>query len=81
VGPRSCRDPAEAVEREGRGLWGKTGQRSLERSACLALLVIARKPGNEGPVLAQLGHAAVVALCPLLGAERKTYTPIELFSF
>ena len=31
--------------------------------------------------LAQLGHAAVVALCPLLGAERKTYAPIELFSF
>src|SRR5215468_6483834 len=25
--------PAEAVERESRGLWGKTGQRSLERSA------------------------------------------------
>ena len=27
------------------------------------------------------GHTAVVALCPLLGAERKTYAPIELFSF
>jgi len=25
--------------------------------------------------LAQLGHVAVVALCPLLGAERKTYAP------
>jgi hypothetical protein len=32
-------------------------------------------------VVAQLGHAAVVALCPLLGAERKTYPHIELFSF
>jgi hypothetical protein len=38
-------DPAEAVERESRGLWGKTGQRSLERSACLALLV--RKPARR----------------------------------
>jgi hypothetical protein len=38
-------DPAEAVERESRGLWGKTGQRSLERSACLALLV--RKPATK----------------------------------
>jgi len=25
------------------------------------------------PFMAQLGHTAVVALCPLLGAERKTY--------
>jgi hypothetical protein len=32
-------------------------------------------------LLAQRGHAAVVALCPLLGAERKTYAPTELFSF
>jgi hypothetical protein len=31
-------DPAEAVERESRGMWGKTGQRSLERSVCPALL-------------------------------------------
>jgi hypothetical protein len=38
-------DPAEAVERESRGLWGKTGQRSLERSGCLALLV--RKPATK----------------------------------
>ena len=38
-------DPAEAVERESRGLWGKTGQRSLDRSACLALLV--RKPATK----------------------------------
>jgi hypothetical protein len=30
-------------------------------------------------LLAQLGHAAVVALCPLLEAERKTYARIELF--
>jgi hypothetical protein len=36
---------------------------------------------TSGPFMAQLGHAAVVALCPLLGAERKTYAPIELFSF
>jgi len=36
-------DPAEAVERESRGLWGKTGPRSLRRSACLALLVPATK--------------------------------------
>jgi hypothetical protein len=32
-------------------------------------------------LLALFGHTAVVALCPLLGAERKTYAPIELFSF
>jgi hypothetical protein len=38
-------DPPEAVERESWGLWGKTGQRSLERSACLALLV--RKPATK----------------------------------
>jgi hypothetical protein len=31
--------------------------------------------------VALFGHTAVVALCPLLGAERKTYAPIELFSF
>jgi hypothetical protein len=48
VAPRSCRrSRAEAVEREGRGLWGRTGQRSLERSACRALLVIARKPAPK----------------------------------
>jgi hypothetical protein len=32
-------------------------------------------------ISALFGHTAVVALCPLLGAERKTYAPIELFSF
>jgi hypothetical protein len=32
-------------------------------------------------MLALFGHAALVALCLLLGAERKTYAPIELFSF
>ncbi len=40
-------DAAEAVEREGRGLWGKTGQRSLERLAYRVLLVIARKPATK----------------------------------
>jgi hypothetical protein len=39
-------DPAEAVEREGRGLWSEK-QRSLERSACRALLVIARRPATK----------------------------------
>ena len=34
-------DPAEVVEREGRGLWCKK-QRSLKRSECRALLVVAR---------------------------------------
>jgi hypothetical protein len=29
--------------------------------------------------LALNGHAAVVALCPLLGAERKTSAPSEYF--
>ena len=42
-------DATEAVEREGRGLWGKTGQRSLERSASVAC--DREKAGNEGPVL------------------------------
>jgi len=32
-------------------------------------------------LLALFGHAAVAALCPLLGAERKTYAPIEFFGF
>jgi hypothetical protein len=45
-------DAAEAVEREGRGLWGKTGQRSLERSASVAC--DREKAGNEGPVLADI---------------------------
>jgi hypothetical protein len=43
-------DAAEAVEREGRGLWGKTGQRSLERSALPS--VACEKAGNEGPLAA-----------------------------
>ncbi len=30
-------------------------------------------------LLARNGHAAVVALCPLLGEQRKTYARIELF--
>jgi hypothetical protein len=31
------------------------------------------------PFLAQLGHAAVVAVCPLLDEQRKTSTPNEHF--
>jgi hypothetical protein len=31
--------------------------------------------------MARNGHAAVVAPCPLLGAERKTYAPNEFFRF
>jgi hypothetical protein len=50
-------DPAEAVERESRGLWGKTGQRSLERSACLALLV--RKPATK----VRFWHFSDIARC------------------
>ena len=52
-------DPAEAVEREGRGLWGKTGQRTLERSACLALLVIVRKPATKVRFWAHFGPDAM----------------------
>jgi hypothetical protein len=33
------------------------------------------------PEVAQLRHTVVVARCPLLGAERKTYARIELFRF
>ena len=61
-------DPAEAVERESRGLWGKTGQRSLERSACLALLV--RKPATKVRFW-PLAEVDLVALsCLLLRAKQ-----------
>jgi len=60
VAPRSFGDPAEAVEREGPGLWGKTGQRPLERSACRALLVIARKPATK----VRFWHETDTARCP-----------------
>ena len=49
-----------------------------------ALLAIADRVDRMNfpcPPLAQLGHAAVVALCPLLGAERKTCARVELFRF
>jgi len=65
-------DPAEAVERESRGLWGKTGQRSLERSACLALLV--RKPATK------VRFWPIVLKKSFWGVERSFLEPLMRFT-
>lgn len=70
-------DPAEAVERESRGLWGKTGQRSLERSACLALLV--RKPATKVRFW-PLAEVDLVALSCLLLRAKQTSSSRRLMS-
>jgi hypothetical protein len=40
-----------------------------------------RNQPSFATISALLGHAAVVAPCPLLRAERKTYAPVEFFWF
>ena len=60
----------------------RLGPQSRHAWSILHGLIIENGDGlviSATPFMAQLGHAAVVALWPLLGAEQKTYVPIELY--
>ena len=58
-------DPAEAVERESRGLWGQDRTAVVGAFGVPSVACDREKAGNEGPVLAQKRRFHFSNECPL----------------